>query len=121
MANDVTRRAAPGTSLDASARLLYIVAGVGIAFNVSGFFEYAHGSREWTHTLWQAPLNLALLGCAVLVGRGKRWAVVAGIVVWCANAVLSWIMWRGVVGLALAVVVVVLIARTLMPASRKQG
>jgi len=116
MARDESRSGS-GTSLQATARLLYIVAGVGIALDADAFFQYAAGSQERMHALLQLPANLAILLFGFLVGRGKRWAVVAGLVAWGVNTAVSWFFWHGVVALVLAVVVAYLIARPLLPAS----
>jgi hypothetical protein len=113
MTSDVVRPRASGTALDATARLIYIVAGIGIAFDVAGLFQYASGSKDWTLAVWQLPLNLGLLGCGLLVKRGKRWGIAVALAFWCANAIVSWIFWHGVVALVLAIFVAVVIARPL--------
>jgi hypothetical protein len=114
-----TQSQASSSSLAASARLLYIACGIVIVMDVAAFFQFAPGSQGWNHALWQLPLNLVILGFGFLVGRGKRWALVAALVVWCADALVGWIIWRGVVALVLTIIVGALIARPLMPASAK--
>jgi hypothetical protein len=116
-ASDGTGPRAAGVSLAASAGLLYIACGIVIVMDVAAFLQFAPGSQGWNHALWQLPLNLVILGFALLVGRGKRWALVAALVVWCADAVVGWIIWRGVFALVLSIIVAWLIARPLFATS----